>query len=149
MPWSNSAPSPYVLLLRNGIQTSVPGVQSETQENLQLFDGETYRDELDATFLGTGRTLQINKTGGGGIVVTNGEQTVFNGSAGTDTYTFATPSDPHLEQSDSFTHTAPRPVESTRTRLLWWSGAAGGGNVVGWAWADQVVDFSPSAHVRI
>lgn len=149
MPWSNSATQNYVLLLKNGIQTDVPGVQSETQEDIEQFDGETYRNELDATFIGTGRTLQINKQGGGGIVVTNGEQTLFNGTLGTDTYSFAVPSDPHLEKSDSFTGTPPHPLESKRTRFLWWSGPSGTGNVVDWAWADQVINFSPSPHVRI
>jgi hypothetical protein len=143
MPWSNAAPAPYVLLLRNGIQTSVPGVQSETQEDLQLFDGETYRDELDATFLGTGRNVAVTGSGTDAII-TNGNQSSITGSTG-----YQAVQDPLMEESDSFSHTPPRPVESTRTRLLWWSAASGTGNVVGWAWADQVVDFSPSTHVRI
>lgn len=147
MPWSNTAADNYVLLLRNGIQTAVPGVQSETAEDVQLFNGKNYRDIVDATTMGTGRTLAINQ-GANGVVITNGEQTTFP-TILSGAITFQTPSDPHFEESDVITHTAPRPEESTRTRLLWWSGATGTGNVVAWAWADQVVDMSPSDHIRI
>lgn len=144
MPWSNAAQDDYVLLLRNGIETNVQGVQSETAEDVEQYDGETYRDELDATFLGTARNTLIG--GSSDALIPNGSTTNVVGPSG---LTYDTVQDPLMEQSDSFTHTEPRPLKSTRTRLLWWSAASGGGNVVSWAWADQVVSFSPSAYIRI
>jgi hypothetical protein len=147
MPWSNAAAQNYVLLLQNGIQTSVPGVQSETQEDLLVYDGETYRDEIFATEMGTGRTMIITQAGGG-VAVTNGLQVETPGII-SGALSFTTPSDPHLEESDSFTHTPPHPLEKTRTRFVWWSGASGTGNVVAWAWQEQVVTFSPSDFIRI
>jgi hypothetical protein len=147
MPWSNAAAQNYVLLLENGIQTSVPGVQSETQEDLLVYDGETYRDEIDATFMGTGRSLIIEQAGGG-VAVTNGLQVETPGII-SGALTYDSPSDPHLEQSDSFTHTEPRPLEKTRTRIIWWSGASGTGDVVAWSWQEQIVTFSPSDFIRI
>lgn len=147
MPWSNSAADNYVLLLRNGIQTAVPGVQSETAEDVQLFNGKNYRDEMNASFIGAGRTLAGIAGGTSAVLVTNGDQ--HNVTVAGGTWSFSTPSDPHIEESDSFTHTPPRPEEITRTRFLWWSGATGTGNVVAWAWADQVIDMSPSDHIRI
>jgi hypothetical protein len=147
--WNNaSGPLNYNLLLRGGFKTPVKGVQSKTQIDITWYDNEVYRDEIFAAEMGTGRTLQINKTGGGGLVVTNGEQTLFNGTAGTDTYTFATPSDPHLDKSDSITHTPPRFTQKTRTLFLWWSGPSGTGNVVAEAWADQVISMAPETYTR-
>lgn len=143
MPWSNASAQNYVLLIRNGIQTDVANVQSETAEDVEYYDGETYRDEIDSTFMGTARSL-VGDGGGFAPLISNGFQGEISSFSGFDTV-----NDPHLEQSDSFTHTPPHPLEKTRTRFLWWSGASGTGDVVGWAWADQVVDFSPSTHVRI
>lgn len=147
MPWSNAAPANYVLLLKNGFETAFPGVRSETSEDLEGFLPEVYRDELDSTFIGTGRTLNVNQ-GANGFVVTNGEQTV-NPATISGAITFATPSDPHMEQSDSFLHVVPRPTPYTRTRLIWWSGAAGTGDVVGWAWMDRIEAFSPSNYIQL
>lgn len=147
--WDNAAAKDYWVLNRRGVVTQLIGVMSQQSEDVEYYNGETYRDELDAAFTGVGRSLQVNKTGGGGIVIANGDQTLFNGTLGTDTYTYATPSDPHLEQSDSFTHTPPRPLQVTRTRLTWWSGAAGSGSVIGQGWIDEVLEFSSNAFDRI
>lgn len=140
--WTNAVASPYVLYLRGRIQTSLGNVMSETQEDLLVFDTEYYRDELDASFMGTGRTLAGVAGGTNAVLVTNGEQHNVLVSGGT--FAFSTPSDPHLEESDSFTHTPPHPLEKTRSRLYWWTGANGTGSVVGTAWADQVICLSPS-----
>jgi hypothetical protein len=147
MPWSNAAPANYVLLLKNGFETAFPGVQSETSEDLEGFLPEVYRDELDSTFMGTGRSLIIEQAGGG-VAVTNGLQVETPGII-SGALTYDSPSDPHLEQSDSFLHVDPRPTPYTRTRLIWWSGATGTGDVVGWAWMDRIEAFSPSNYIQL
>lgn len=137
--WSNTSAQNYVLYVRGRIQTNAPGIQSETQEDLLVFDTEYYRDELDSAFLGTARTLLQASGGAFNTIIANGLQVT------SDTFdSFAAQNDPHMEQSDSFTHTPPHPLEKTRSRLYWWSGPTGTGNVVASCWADQYVTLSPS-----
>lgn len=148
--WSSDAQKNYIVLLQGGIKIPMNGVQSQTQVDVAWYDNEVYRDELFASEIGTGRTMQMNKTGGGSFFVTNGEQTVTPSVIGSDAFTFASPSDPHLEESDSFTHTPPRFTQKTRTAYLWWDGATGNGNVIGTCWADEFVSMitSPGTYTR-
>lgn len=142
--WTNTEARNYVLYLRGRIQTNLGAVMSETQEDLIVYDTEYYRDEIDAAFMGTARSLIVNQ-GANGFIVSNGEQTV-NPTILSGALTYATPSDPHLEESDSFNHVPPNPLAKTRSRLYWWSGAPDASNVVGAAWADQVICLSPSEY---
>jgi hypothetical protein len=145
--WSSSEPKNYVLLLAGGIKSPMKGIQSQTQVDVVWYDNEVYRDEIDAPFMGTGRTLNVNQ-GGGGFVISNGEQAVEPGII-SGAITYASPSDPHLEQSDSFLHVAPRFTEKTRSAYLWWSGASGTGDVIGTCWADEFVALSPDTFTRL
>ncbi len=146
--WSSAAQKNYVLLLDGGIKSPMKGVQSQTQVDVVWYDNEVYRDEIFAPQMGTGRTLQVNKAGGGGFFAFNGEQAIEPGVIGSDAFTYATPSDPHLEKSDSITHTPPRFTQKTRSAYLWWDGADGTGNVVGTCWADQFIALSPETYTR-
>lgn len=145
MPWSNAAQQNYTLLLKNGFETNVPGVQSETQEDIEGFLPEVYRDEMDATFTGATRNTLVESASTDSLIP-NGSITNVTGVSD---LTYAAVQDPILEESDSFTHTAPRPTPYTRTRFLWWSGASGSGNVVAWAWEDRIEAFSPSEFTQL
>lgn len=146
--WSNTAAQNYYVLNRRGIITQLSGVMSQESIDVVFYTGETYRDELDAGFIGAARTLLFEKSGTDSTYVANGQQDT-GPSPVSGLLTYATTSDPHLEQSDSFTHTEPRPLQVTRTRLIWWSGAAASGNVVGHGWVDEVVEFSSNEFDRI
>lgn len=145
--WSNTTAGDLYLLLKRGIQTKLQGVMSQESEDFVFYIGETYRDEIDAAFMGAARSLIVNQ-GANGFIVANGEQTVtptiLSGAL-----SYASPSDVHLEQSDSFTHTEPRPLQVTRTLLRWYDGANASGNVVGEGWRDLVEDSSNTPFERI
>lgn len=138
--WTNTEARNYVLYLRGRIQTNLGAVMSETQEDLIVYDTEYYRDEIDSAFIGTGRNVAVTGAGTDAIV-TNGNQSSITGATG-----YQTVQDPLIEESDSFTHTPPHPLAKTRSRLYWWSGAPDTSDVVGAAWADQVICLSPSVY---
>lgn len=140
--WTSDTVANYSVAFQGRFQTRLLGVQSETQEDILLYDKEYYRDQLFAPELGTGRTLAGVAGGTNAVIIANGDQQTTTVSGGT--WAFSAVSDPHFEESDSFTHTPPRPLEKTRTRLYWWSGPNGTGNVVGSCWADQNPILSPN-----
>jgi hypothetical protein len=141
--WSNTIAQDYVLTLKNSTKTSavMPGIQSATQEDLIVYDTEVYRDTIDAAFMGTGRTLNLTEGGGDGLLVSNG--TLVSSTSAGGAFVFGTPSDPHLEESDEFTHTPPNPLAKTRSIFYFWSGATGTGNVIAACWADQFIAITP------
>jgi hypothetical protein len=145
--WSNTIAQDYVLTLKNSTKTSavMVGIQSATQEDLIVYDTEYYRDELDAAFLGTARSLIVHETGGVSpvdVVISNGSTTNVVGSSNT-TLSYAAVNDPQVEQSDSFTHTPPHPLAKTRSIIHFWSGATGTGNIVASCWFDQFIAITP------
>lgn len=145
--WSSTTAQDYVLTLKNSTKTSavMASIQSATSEDLLVYDTEYYRDEIDAAFMGTARSLIAHESGGVGnqdALVPNGSITNVVGSSGS-TIGFPAANDPHLEESDSFTHTAPHPLEKTRTMFYFWSGANGTGNVVSCCWQDQFIALTP------
>lgn len=141
--WSNTVAQDYVLTIKNSIKTSavMPGIQSATQEDLLVYDAEVYRDTIDSAFMGTGRTLSLLEGGGDGLLIGNG--TLVSSTSAGGAFTYQTPSDPHLEESDEFTHTPPHPMEKTRSMFYFWSGATGTGNLIASVWADQFVSLTP------
>lgn len=146
--WSNTVAQNYHILNKRGIVSELIGVMSQESIDFVYYPGDTYRDEIDAAFMGSPHTLAGDTTGPtAAVVFTNGEQANLTVSGGT--FTYAAVSDPHFEESDSFTHTAPRPLEITRTKLIWWSAAGGTGNVVGEGWRDVVEELMPAPFDRI
>lgn len=121
--WTNAVAQDYVLCMRNSTKTSavMPSVMSETQEDLLVYDTEMYRDELDSSYLGRA----WNETGPSYSVP------------------FAAGTDVPESTDDRFQHEPQRPVEKTRSRFYWWTGASGTGSVVGAAWVDQVISLTP------
>src|SRR5688572_16719307 len=100
--WSNAVAQDYVLTIKNAIKTEavMEGIQSATQEDLIVYDTEVYRDTIDAAFMGTGRSLSLLEGGGDGLLVANGTLVTSTSAGGA--FTYQTPSDTHMEESDEF-----------------------------------------------
>ena len=122
------------LLLESSVYTKISGVVSETIENVDLFDSSTYRDEPNASYLGSppitiGQSQSIlgdsatpvfdGVVGVGGGSVTN-TTLEFKSAVGTNTV-FNTGNNSYFDKCDSITHTEPRKWEKTRTRYRWWT----------------------------
>ena len=118
------------LLLESSVYTKISGVVSETIENVNLFDSSTYRDEPNASYLGSppitiGQSQSIlgdsvtpvfdGVVGVGGGSVTN-TTLEFTSAVGTNTV-FNTGNNSYFDKCDSITHTEPRKWEKTRTDL--------------------------------
>lgn len=149
--WSNSEAKSYVLLLKNGIQTGavMSGIMSETQEDVLNYTGEVYRDDISAATLGrSAQGVTMTFVEAAGAVVSNAGPNVLVG-ASVPTTTVTSITDPRFDQSDVFTHTAPRYLRNTRSRLIWWSAANGTGNVIGHCWEDQYISLTPVEMERI
>lgn len=147
--WTQATARDYHLTLKRGqLQTQelIESVKSETTEDILYHDGEWYRNEIDAAFMGTARTLISHETGGLSPVdalIPNGtNDAVVAGSSGA-TIGFPTVNDPHLEQSDSWTGTPPHPLQKTMTKICWWGDESGTGELIGWAWLHEVYSFLP------
>lgn len=113
----------YYLRFKDGSVTSVASVVSETFEDKTIYDTTNYRDELDAAFLG--RAI-----------------------AATTTAPFASGNPPE-GASDSINHTAPRNEAKKRSRICLWSGSSGSGDLLGWAWTDELRGVSTSTFTRV
>lgn len=111
----------YTIQLINGTQTTVQSVLSETFEDKEVFDLTNYRNELDAGYLG--------------------RQWSDSGS-------FAA-SDFAEESDDRYNAVVPFNEMKKRTRYVLWSGAVGTGDILFWAWFDQIRDVSTSTHSYI
>lgn len=144
--WSNTVAQSYYVLSRQGFSTQLVGVMSQVSLSVQYQPGQGYRDEIDASFMGSARTLAGNG-GPDAVVIPNGDQTNVQVAGGA--WTYSTPSDPHFEESDSFNHTPYRTVIFGRTRLQWWSGAGGTGNLIGEGWDDQILQLSSNPFERV
>ncbi len=88
---------------------TVFGASSITYVDETVYDGEVYRDELDAAYVG-GSNLSTSPTSGSFIMGYN--------------YAFQS-------KDDRFTHTVPRYMQKTVTLVKFWDGASGTGNQVG------------------
>lgn len=146
--WTQTTARDYHLTLKRGqLQTTelITAVKSETQEDVVYCDGEWYRDEIDAAYLGAPRTLLVHETGGVSpvdTVISNGSDTNVLGSSGT-TLSFPVGQDPYMDKSDSVTHEPLRKAIKTMTKVLWWSDEGGTGELVGWTWLIEIYSFLP------
>lgn len=137
-------PEVVYVLLEGGSVLPISGVTDEyTPTDVEIYDGETYRNEINAAFMGTARTLTLTENGGNGFIIANGGN-ISSSSAG-GAFTFATTNDPHLEKSDSWTATPPWPLKKTRTI---WSFPRGTG-YTHTVWADLVQGTSPLPPYRL
>lgn len=124
--------------------------------DLSYFDGSTYRDTLDAGFLGCPRTLvrqgrdtDLSLNIAQSYVAWNGyaaypamERSVEPDPAIPDFAEFADVSDPHLEESDEFTHTEPRFWEKQRTEIQFRTADAGAGDILSFVWKDEIAGLT-------
>jgi hypothetical protein len=146
--WTQTTAGSYHLTLKRGqLQTValMTSIKSETQEDVDYSDGEWYRDEIDAAFLGAPRTLLVHETGGvspADVVISNGSNTNVVGSSGT-TLSFPTGQDPYMDKSDSVTHEPLRKAIKTMTKTLWWGGESGAAPLIGWTWTHEIYSFLP------
>lgn len=145
--WSSDAAQNYNVLFRRGIVSRMEGVMSQESVDFVYNNGETYRDSMDAAFWGRASALAGVAGGTDAIVIANGDQTTVQVSGGT--FAYSTPSDPQFEESDEFKHEPPRVLDITRTQVRWWSDAAGAGNLLGWAWLDELISIEPEPFERI
>lgn len=137
----------YVLLEGSAVLPITGVTEQYVPTDVLIYDGETYRDTIDAGFIGTARSLIVHETGGVSpvdVVISNGSTTNVIGSSGT-TLSYAAVNDPFIEESDEFTHTPPHPLEKTRT--LWTFTRGSGFSCV--VWADLVQGISDKAPYRL
>lgn len=135
-------PETVYVLLEGSAVLPISGVTDNySTADVEIYDGETYRDQIDAGFMGTARSLVVDGGGSTSWIIPNGSTENETSS----TFSYDTVCDPHLEQSDSFTHTAPRFLQKTRT--LWsFPRASMFTHVV---WADIVQGTSPLPPYRL
>lgn len=141
-------PETVYVLLEGGSVLIITDVSAEfTPSDVDIYDGETYRDEIDANFIGTARSLMVTVTGGssaGATVISNGSNTNVVDSGG-GTMAFGAVNDPMIEESDSFTHTEPR--FKAKKRTMWtFTRATGFSHVV---WGDLVQGTSALAPYKL
>lgn len=110
------------VFLKKNVRFTMIGVVTEEQEDLDLFERSTYRDIVDASVLG--RPVEV------GNVFTPGE-----------------PGD-HKEDyySDLWDHEPPRQEMKTRSRFVWKDATP---EILGWAWADEIVSIATGVPTRI
>lgn len=106
-------PTPMYVLLRNQQYLTVENAETETFDDKLVYDGETYRNELPAGYIGR---LYANSVA----------------------IPFVSPGSPE-SLDDRVTATAPFPLEKTRTMIVW---ADLDGDTVGECWADQFIGIS-------
>lgn len=138
---------------KNGTQTTVADVTAESKEDVDYFDGSTYRDGpyYAAGTLNTGDSVVTTNTDSGASLVE--EEVSFTLSTtpfvvlGSTTGTAPTTSTPasitHVVADDAL-KIPPRPHPRKRTRYKW---TTAGGTY--WAWGDLIVAVSSSAHTYI
>lgn len=113
----------YTMRLRDGTISVVQGVVSETTEDVTIYDLTNYRDSLDAGYLGRELT---------GSFITPVVSPI-----------------PVESEDDVYNHVAPHNEIKKRTRIVFWSAAAGTGDVLGWVWADEVRAISIGTFTRV
>lgn len=137
----------YVLLEGGSVLIFTEVSAAHTPSDVEIYDGETYRDTIDANFIGTARSLIAHETGGVSnqdALVPNGAITNVVGSSNS-AIGFATVNDPHIEESDEFTHTAPH--FKAKKRTIWtFTRGTGFPHVV---WADLVQGTSALAPYQL
>lgn len=135
-------PETVYVTLEGGIVLLITDVTDEyTPTDVEIYDGETYRNEIDAGFIGTARSLLVDVSGGvgsGPVAIPNGSNLNVVGGSG-DTIAYSAVSDPHLEQSDSFTGTPPHFKAKKRTLYSF----PRDGKFTHVTWGDLVIGTSP------
>lgn len=139
-------PSPLFVLLRGGAYLTIYDAISKMDEDIFSFPGTTYRDTLDASFMGRSPPSVLNveittfTTGTSPSSYGAGDFNVTTGDSSPATVT------PVLEEvilmmqeSDEYTHADPRALQTTRTMTKW---LTTGSFVVGWAWTDRIIGVS-------
>lgn len=120
------------------LTVTVLNVESMTEEDIELYDGSTYRDTTDSNFAGraaTGFLWSEDDSILVGVADKNGPHFVQSGNANLDN---PIPLDPIVGESDEVTHTPPHFWQKTRSRKVFWSGAAGTGVRLSEAWLDEI-----------
>ncbi len=104
-----SFPNPVYAPIIGEKYLTISGALSTTYVDLLVYDGEYYRNELDAAYIG-GANLGDTPTSGSIILGYN----------------------PAFEaKDDRYNHTEPHPLQKTVTVVRFWDGAGGTGNRVG------------------
>ena len=126
---------------KNGTQSTIAGVTAETKEDIDYYDGSTYRD---GPYYASG----VQHSGGTGAINTNfnlstNAHVVLGNSTGA-ALTTVTPGATTEAVADDVLKIPPRPHPRKRSRYKWTTADG-----VFWAWADLIVAVSSSTHTYV
>ena len=115
----------YTLRYRDGTVTTIVGVLSQTVEQVTIYDLSNYRNTLDAATIGRAwiDTPSLDPSN--------------------------TPPTYAENYDDVLDGTAPHKEEKQRTFIVFWSGAAGTGDVLGKVWHDELRGYSIGTYTRV
>ena len=141
---TGSAARDFWAVLVTGEKFQITGVKSISQEDVDGYPGDTYRDRVTAADLGSPQSVVLTNT--------DAQDSVYlrdNTFIGTDTkldgaIVQTLQGNSGFAQDDSFAHVAPRKRQATKSLLRFWDATAASGNLIGMFWLHELRYLGPT-----